>query len=175
MADKANVTIRRATAMDAPLLAAMGARTFYETFAADNTAENMAAYLASAFTPETLASELTDERAIFLIAEAGDAAAGYAKLLQGDPEPCVTGENPMELCRIYCETAWQGRGVGAALMRAAQETARTHGAQTLYLGVWEHNPRAIAFYDRWGFRAVGSHVFIVGDDPQTDIVMQVDL
>lgn len=87
MADKANVTIRRATPNDAALLTEMGARTFYESFAAQNTPENMASYLASAFTPEALAAELTDERAIFLIAEVDGAAAGYAKLLQGDPEP----------------------------------------------------------------------------------------
>lgn len=172
---KADVNIRRATAGDATLLSEMGARTFYESFAAQNNPEDMAAYLASAFTQEKLAGEVADERAIFLIAEVNGEAAGYAKVRASEPEPCVIGANPMELCRIYCETSWQGRGVGAALMQAARDAARSQGAQVLWLGVWEYNPRAIAFYERWGFRTVGSHVFVVGSDPQTDLIMQVDL
>ena len=81
----------------------------------------------------------------------------------------------MELCRIYCETAWQGCGVGSKLMQATHDQARAQGAETLWLGVWERNPRAIAFYERWGFRDVGSHIFVVGSDPQTDRIMQVTL
>jgi GNAT superfamily N-acetyltransferase len=175
MAGKVTIEIRRATANDASLLAEMGARTFYESFAAQNTEEDMAVYLESAFTVEKLAGELAEESAVFLIAEAPGQAVGYTKLQASEPDPCVRGERPMELCRIYCDSVWQGCGVGSLLMQAAHDLARSQGAKTLWLGVWERNPRAIAFYERWGFHDVGSHIFVVGSDPQTDRIMQVTL
>ncbi len=164
--------IRRATADDAGLLAALGARTFADTFAADNKPEDMAAYLAAAFSPEQQAAELADPRAIFLLAEVDGRAAGYAALRADDAPACVTGARPVELVRLYVTQEWLGRGVGEALMRECVGMALQAGHQTMWLGVWEHNQRAQAFYRKWGFQVVGGHVFQLGTDPQTDLLME---
>jgi GNAT superfamily N-acetyltransferase len=173
--EKANITIRYGNADDNELLAELGAQSFYETFAAYNTPENMAAFLAKGYNPQKQAAELTNSASIFLIAELEGVAAGYALLHRDSTEPCITGTKPIELRRIYTLQAWIGRGVGAALMQAAIAEAKARGHDTLWLGVWEKNERALTFYRRWGFVEVGSHLFVVGDDPQTDLLMQLVL
>jgi len=172
MIGKPDITVRRATLDDANLLSQLGARTFEETFAVDNTAENMAAYLASNFSLVQQTEELSDHASIFLIAEVGGAAAGYAKLHAGEPAESVEGTKPIELVRLYVAHTWLGSGVGAALMRACLDEARRAGYKTIWLGVWERNARAQAFYRKWDFRAVGEHVFQLGSDAQTDVLME---
>ena len=172
MIQKPDVTIRRAKADDAGLLAELGARTFSETFAADNTAENMAAYLASSFNLAQQTIELADPAATFLIAEVGRVAAGYAKLHAGKPAKEIEGAEPVELVRFYVSREWLGRGVGEALMSACVAEAREAGHETIWLGVWQRNPRAQAFYQKWNFRVVGEHAFQLGSDLQTDILME---
>ena len=165
-------TIRRATVADATLLADLGARTFYETFAADNTPENMAAYLATSFSREQQAAELTDPRATLLIVEINATAVGYAMLRSGETPKEVSGERPIELVRFYVSQEWHGRGIGEYLMQSCLEEARLRDYQTLWLGVWERNSRARAFYRKWNFHDVGEHVFQLGADLQNDILMQ---
>ena len=166
------VLVRPADASDAEILLALGARTFAETFAADNTAEDMDAYLSSAFSTARTAAELADKESTFFIAEVEGEAAGYAKLRSGAPPECVTGENPVELARLYVGEEWLGRGVGQALMQRCVDEARRAGARTMWLGVWERNWRAQAFYRKWGFRAVGEQVFLLGSDAQLDWLME---
>jgi len=175
LATGSKILIRRGKANDAALLAELGARTFSETFAPDNSPADMAAYLASAFSPAQQASELADATSLFLIAEANGVAAGYAMLRSGNVLDNVTGENPIELVRLYVSQESLGSGVGAALMRACMAEAEQRGYKTLWLGVWEHNARAQAFYRKWNFSEIGTHVFQLGDDPQTDILMQLIL
>ena len=164
--------IRHATIEDAELLAELGARTFCETFAAANSPEDMTAYLASSFGPALQATELADPDSLFLIAEVAGVAAGYAKLKPGDPPSGVTDQKPIELVRLYVSQEWLGRGVGAALMLACIHQAGRKGYRTLWLGVWEHNDRAQAFYRQWKFRDVGRHIFQLGADAQTDLLME---
>lgn len=166
-----DLTIRRANSDDAELLAEFGARTFSEAFAADNSPEHMAAYIAAAFNLAQQTSELSDPSSTFLIAEVGERTAGYAKLHAGEPEEGVEGSKPVELVRLYVAHDWLGRGVGEALMRACIDEARRAGHETIWLGVWERNARAQAFYRKWNFRAVGEHVFHLGSDAQRDILM----
>lgn len=166
------VYVRYATAADAALLAEIGAKTFYDTFAADNTPENMAAYLGESFGADIQAAELSDPSNCFLIAEKDGAAVGYAKLHFGEAPACVGDPHAVELQRIYVLNDWIGHGIGAALMQSCVREAASRGHTTLWLGVWEHNPRAIAFYQKWGFEQAGAHVFQLGDDPQTDLVMR---
>ena len=97
--------------------------------------------------------------------------AGYAQLRSGLAPTCVTGELPVELWRFYIAQAWHGRGVAQALMRRVESEAYRRGARTLWLGVWERNERAKAFYHKNGFSDVGSHVFMVGTDAQTDRIL----
>ena len=166
------LTIRRGAAEDAGLLAELGARTFSEAFAADNTLEDMAAYLASAFSPAQQAAELADPHCLFQIAETNGVAVGYAMLRSGNAPNGVTGEKPIELVRLYVSRESLGSGAGAALMQACIDEAKQRDYETLWLGVWEHNHRARAFYRKWNFIEVGKHVFQLGNDPQTDILMQ---
>jgi diamine N-acetyltransferase len=165
------LTIRRATANDAGLLADLGARTFFDAFAAENSPDDMAAYLAAAFNAAQLTVEVADSAALFLLAEIAGGAVGYAKLSAGAPVAGIEGAKPIELVRLYVVQAWLGRGVGAALMRACLDAARQAGHDTLWLGVWERNGRAQAFYRTWAFRVIGTQVFHLGSDAQTDILM----
>ena len=165
-------TIRPGTLEDAALLSELGARTFSETFASDNTPEDLAAYMAASFTVAQQTAELKDPASIFLIAEVDGRAAGYARLHNGEPEKGVEGAKPIELVRLYVSREWLGRGIGAQLMRACIDEARQAGHETIWLGVWEGNPRAQAFYRKWNFRPVGEHIFRLGSDLQRDILME---
>ncbi len=170
-----NLIIRRGMPDDAALLAELGARTFAETFAGDNTPENMAAYLASAFNREQQAAELADPHCSFQIAEIDGVAVGYALLRSGDVEFGVVGNKPIELVRLYVSQENLGSGVGAVLMQACIDESQQENYETLWLGVWEHNTRAQAFYRKWNFVEMGTHVFHLGDESQTDILMQLSI
>jgi GNAT superfamily N-acetyltransferase len=172
MSQNPDLTIRHAGPEDAGLLADLGARTFSEAFAADNSPEDMAAYLAASFSPARQTAELNDPASTFFIAEVGGLAAGYAQLHAGEPAEGVEGARPVELVRLYVLREWLGRGVGEALMRACVDGARVAGHETIWLGVWERNGRAQAFYRKWDFRPVGEHFFQLGSDQQRDILME---
>ncbi len=113
--------------------------------------------------------ELGDSANTFIIAEDDGQFAGYAQLRLGTPPRCVTGERPVEVGRLYAVDP--GGGVGSELMSACLELAARDSRDTIWLGVWERNQKAIAFYERWGFAVVGTHEFILGSDPQVDRVM----
>ena len=169
-----DLTIRRATVGDAATVAEIAARTFHNTFAAQNSAEDMAAHLAREYGEAQQRSEIEDPNGITLLAEHQGEAIGYAQIRRGKSVECVNGPSPVEIARFYVVQGWHGRGVAQALMDAAKSAAATLGAQTLWLGVWERNHRAIAFYEKCGFRDCGSKPFIVGSDLQTDRVMVCD-
>lgn len=166
--------IRAALPTDDGALAALGARTFRATFGAQNTTQDMDAYVRAAFAREQMAAELADPDNHYLLAFAADAEPpiGYAKWRVGVIEPAVRGRRPVELQQLYVDPAAIGCGVGAALMRACLTATAAGGHDTLWLGVWERNARALAFYRRWGFAEVGEHVFRLGNDDQRDILMQ---
>lgn len=167
-----DVTIRRGTRADAGLLSELGARTFSETFAADNTPEDLAAYMATSFNVQLQTAQLEDPASIFLIAEVNGNAAGYARLLDREPAKGIEGSKPVELVRLYVLREWLGRGIGEQLMRACIDAARQAGHETIWLGVWERNARAQAFYRKWDFRTVGEHIFPLGADLQRDLLME---
>lgn len=172
MHDAAVLKIRRATSEDAVALAAFGARTFYETFAADNTPEDMARHLASAWSPSLQRAEIDDPQFDTLLAiDDGGSFAGFAQLQAERAPTCVATHRPVELKRFYIDKPWQGRGLARELMSAVEREARARGARELWLGVWERNERAQAFYRKCGFHPVGTQIFVVGGDPQTDKVM----
>jgi diamine N-acetyltransferase len=164
--------IRHATSADNILLADLGRQTFYETFAADNTPADMAAYLAASFSPDKQAAELADPVSTFLIAEGNDIAIGYARLKAGQSAAGVTGRRPIEIVRLYARKNWLGQGVGAQLMQACLDEATKQGCDTIWLDVWEQNERARAFYCKWGFVEVGTQLFQLGSDLQHDLILQ---
>ena len=168
---EAAIIIRHATPSDAGMLSDLGARTFSEAFARENTLANLDAHLRNSFSPEIQHRELSRADTIFLIAEADGQPVGYAQLLFNSREQGLEASHPMEIRRIYVLQESVGIGVGSELMSASLNEARQHACDIVWLGVWEKNQRAIDFYKKWGFREVGSHIFLLGDDPQTDLIM----
>ena len=163
--------IRQATVADAAVLAEFGARTFRDTFAKDNTPEDMDRHLAATWHPDLQRAEIQDESLDTLLAWSGNALAGFAQVRDRHGPECVPTRQPIELKRFYVDMPWQGRGLARALMNAVETRARARGGRELWLGVWERNERAQAFYRKCGFEKVGTQIFIVGLDPQTDHVM----
>jgi diamine N-acetyltransferase len=167
-----SLTIRRAGPADAAWLAELGERTFRETYAAHNTADDMESYVAAHFGVHRQAAELRDAAKLTLVAEEDGRAAGYVQLARGAVPASVAGTAPMEVTRFYVDRPWHGRGVAQHLMAAAESAASAEGARTLWLGVWERNERAIAFYRKCGFRDAGTQVFTLGRDRQRDLVLE---
>jgi diamine N-acetyltransferase len=166
------LSVRYATGADRYLLAEAGRRLFEAAFAQDNRAEDMQAYLEQAFSPEIQASELADPAAVTFVAVIEGNFAGYARLKEGRPGVEIGGMRPVELVRIYAEREYMGHGIGSALMQFSLEECARRGWDTIWLGVWERNPRAIRFYEKWGFLVAGQQIFKLGKDLQTDLVMQ---
>jgi GNAT superfamily N-acetyltransferase len=169
------ISIRCATINDNELLAGAGRRLFATAFGAQNKPEDLAAYLAKSFSPQIQADELADPASVTLIAESEGAFAGYARLKVGQPLLAIPGQHPVELVRIYSERKYIGQGVGSALMQACFDKAAQRGCDVVWLGVWEQNPRAIRFYERWGFVRAGTQIFKLGEDFQIDYVMYLKL
>ena len=173
--DEARVTdagfsIRQATPDDAPALAAAARQFFRDTFGPANRPQDMEHYLAHAFSETQQRAELTEPAARILVATGGSGEiVGYVHLRLGAAPPASSAApagHPAEIARLYADRRWHGRGLGAALMDAALATARQWGAKLLWLGVWEQNPRAIAFYAKHGFVDVGEQEFLLGSDRQ---------
>lgn len=167
----APLRFRRATAGDAGALSTFARRVFDETFGPDNDPDDMAMYGDRAFTGAAQAAELADPARVCLVGEQDGEIAGYVLLHVGAEHPAVSGPRPVEIERFYVDGRWHGTGVAGALMDLVFDSARSLGCETIWLGVWERNPRAIRFYARRGFVDVGSHGFQLGTDLQTDRVM----
>ena len=163
--------IRPATVADAAELAELGERSFRETFAADNRPEDIEAYVTVTYSLAKQRSDLLDPDRTTLLVHADDRLIAYAQLRDGAVPDAVAGPSPIELLRFYVDRPWHGQGIAQRLMDAVIDTARGRGAGTLWLAVWEFNPRAVAFYAKCGFRDVGSKPFVLGSDHQTDRVM----
>jgi ribosomal protein S18 acetylase RimI-like enzyme len=170
-----SLTIRLATASDAAVIADLSRTTFYESFIAANTKEDMDKFMNEVFTREGLIKEVGAPGNIFILAEDGHEVVGYARLREGNRPPELGDANTLEIARIYAATNSIGKGVGKALMEKSLAIARELKKDIVWLGVWEHNQRAIDFYTKWGFEKFGTHIFQLGDDPQTDWLMKKSL
>lgn len=165
------ITIRQALPEDANLLAALGARTFATTFGLQNTPEDMEAYLEKAFAPDVMLAELNNSGNVFFLAFYENEPVGYIKLRQGKLPTCVTGPKPIELERIYVVTEYAGKGIGGLLKGQSLSTAHNLGFETIWLGVWKENDKALQVYFRWGFKIVGEQTFVLGEDVQFDWIL----
>ncbi len=165
------LTIRRATAADAPVVAELALRTFMDAFAADSDPHDMALHTARAYGVPQQSAEIAHPGITTLVAEAGGRPAAYAQIRRGTPAPCVPDADAVEIARFYVDQAWHGRGIAQRLMNAALTQAREMGARTVWLMVYEHNPRALAFYTKEGFRPVGRHGFLFGNSLELDHVL----
>lgn len=162
------VSFRRAAPADAEAYSHFSRRIAIETFAADNNPDDFRLYLDQTFSPERQDLEMQDPGTTVLLGEHEGRVAAYAYLRLHPAPEVVPGAKPMEVARFYVDTPWHGRGVAWELMGEVVRKAEEVGADTLWLGVWERNDRAQAFYHRCGFEDKGSHVFMVGRDAQTD-------
>jgi ribosomal protein S18 acetylase RimI-like enzyme len=171
-----NVSIRVATAQDASLIASLSRETFYNAFAPANTKQDMDIFMSEVFTHEKLIAELYLPDNIFLLAYADENVAGYARLRdKAIPEISLQTENVIEIARIYAVTSETGKGIGTVLMNECIRIAKEKKRKFIWLGVWEHNEKAIRFYQRFGFTKFGVHNFLLGNDLQCDWLMMLQL
>ena len=168
-----NILLKRVYPEDLAQLQQIGRQTFLETFAASNTEENMTHYLSEGFSTEKLSTELHDAHSEFYFAILGEKVIGYLKVNFGPSQTDVKDDKSLEIERIYVLKEFLGKKVGQMLFDKAIQIAKQQDADYVWLGVWEHNPRAIQFYKKNGFVEFDRHIFLLGNDAQTDIMMKL--
>ncbi len=164
--------IVQASLKDLPVLQDLGRQTFYETFAPNNTEEQIQQYLTESFAEEKLNRELNHPDSLFFIAWEGENAVGYLKVNSGKAQTELQDENSLEIERIYVKSSHHGKKVGQLLYKKALETAVELEKKYLWLGVWEKNHRAVSFYKKNGFEEFGKHIFRLANEEQTDLMMK---
>ena len=169
------IQLIQATINDLETVRQIGIDTFYESFASVNTEENMAHYLKTGFSVEKVASELSNADSEFHLAYDGDQLVGYLKVNHGPAQSELKDDTALEIERIYVLRAWQGQKVGQLFYNKAIDISRERRYAYVWLGVWEENENAIGFYKRNGFVEFDKHLFTLGDDIQTDIMMRKEL
>ena len=169
------ITIVKATLEDLETIQLIGRETFFETFAPFNTAEDMRTYLEESFNDKRIQTELSNQDSLFFIAWEGGNAIGYLKLNSGKAQTELQDESSLEIERIYVKSIYHGKKVGQLLYEKALEVAKFQEKSSIWLGVWEENPKAIRFYRKNGFVPFDKHIFRMGEDEQTDILMKKDL
>lgn len=167
------ITITQVTLNDLAQLQEIGIQTFYETFKDDNSAEDMQDYLEKSFNLDKLKSEVENEYSQFYFAVFENQVVAYLKVNFGQAQTDLQDPKALELERIYVLKEFLGKKVGQLLQEKAIEIAKEHHLDYIWLGVWEHNPRAIQFYKKNGFVEFSKHIFKVGNDEQTDIMMKL--
>lgn len=167
-----DIKIREVKSDDIHLVQEIGKRTFKETFEASNSAENMQEYLDNSFSISKLENELSDQNSLFYFALFNEKVVGYLKVNWGESQTENSDQNALEIERIYVLKEFHGKKVGQVLYEKAIEISVQKGVEFIWLGVWEENPRAIRFYKKNGFTEFDKHVFQLGDDKQTDIMMK---
>ena len=160
------------TVSDVSILRGIARDTFIETFSEANKAEDMERYLTENFSEEQLARELSNPDSFFYVAEVNGHVVGYLKLNTARAQTEPQAADALEIERIYVLGSYHGGGVGQALYHHAMSVAEDRKASYVWLGVWEHNHRALRFSEKHGFIAFGTHIFQLGNDQQTDILMK---
>ena len=160
---------------DLPLLQEISKRTFCDSFAAMNTAENMKFHLDNHFTEDKLTSEILNPDSTFFFAVHEGAPVGYLKLNQTSAQTVLPNDQAVEIERIYVDRLFKGSGIGKTFISKAEEFANASRAKYLWLGVWENNEQAIRFYEKNGFVKFSKHIFKLGDDDQTDLLLKKTL
>ncbi|MCC7027909.1 MAG: GNAT family N-acetyltransferase [Saprospiraceae bacterium] len=170
-----DIDIKKVTLDNIDQLQKLSRQTFFESFSPGNTKENIQKYLDEAFSVSRLTDELNDSNAAFYFAILEDQVIGYLKLNFGSSQTELQGDRAVEIERIYVLQAFQEKSVGQALFGKAIEIARQKGADYVWLGVWEENLKAINFYIKNGFVVFDKHLFKLGNDEQTDLMMKLEL
>ncbi|MBV6643700.1 MAG: GNAT family N-acetyltransferase [Cyclobacteriaceae bacterium] len=169
------MNIKKVKIQDVEKLREIGKLTFAETFSSENSEADMKEYLENGFSIEKLTAELTDQNAEFYFAELDGKTIGYLKVNVGQSQTEIKDKNALEIERIYVLKEFHGKKVGQILYGKAIELAKEKNVEYVWLGVWEQNPRAIRFYEKNGFVAFDKHIFRLGNDEQTDIMMKLKI
>ena len=169
------IEIRKAVLSDLELLQIIGKQTFTETFAAVNSPENLSNYIALNFNVDQLTKELTNPESSFYFATLDTTIIGYLKINFGNAQTELMDQHAMEIHRIYVLQEYQGKKVGQLLIDYVLETVRQSQVKYIWLGVWEENYRALGFYAKNGFVAFDKHIFTLGDDIQTDLLLKLQI
>ncbi|MDP4567022.1 MULTISPECIES: GNAT family N-acetyltransferase [Bacillus] len=149
----------------------IGINTFKETFLDQNKVEHIEAYVKTAFHLNQLLKELQHPSSQFYFVQVNGEVAGYLKINMNDAQSEEMGDDALEIERIYIKQSFQKQGLGKYLIDQAIEIAKNHLKRDVWLGVWEHNRAAIAFYQKLGFVQTGVHAFLMGDEEQMDFIM----
>ena len=169
------VNIKKCNLEDLQTLQEVSIETFYETFKDQNSPENMKAYLEKAFNLTQLENEVTNPSSQFFFVYYQNEVAGYLKLNANDAQSEEMGDDSLEVERIYLKKQFQKHGLGKHLLNKAIEIAMEQNKKNIWLGVWEKNKNAIAFYQKMGFVQTGTHTFQMGDEEQLDFIMTKSL
>jgi len=164
-------TIKKGMFEDLGLLQEVGIETYYDTFKDHNSPENMTAYLDKAFDLKQLEKELTNPCSEFYLIYSNEEPAGYLKVNVDEAQTEAMGADSLEVERLYIRRKFHKQGLGKHLMNKAIEIATEQGKGKVWLGVWENNENALAFYTKLGFVQTGAHSFYMGDDEQLDWIM----
>ncbi|MGP4062466.1 GNAT family N-acetyltransferase [Halobacillus sp. H74] len=166
-----NITLKRCTMEDSHKLQKIGRETFMETYEEQNSPENIKNYLEEAFNLRQVEKELSTYFSQFFFVSFNDEVAGYLKVNTGEAQTEEMDDDSLEIERIYIIKKFQKQGLGKYLFNKAMDTAMEQNKKKVWLGVWEKNENAIAFYKKMGFVQTGTHSFIIGDEEQTDLIM----
>lgn len=167
--------IKAANISDLQILCDLGSKTFYDTYVAYNTAEDMQAHLQENFSESATKTQFLDPNIQFLLIWDLEKVIGYVKLSRKIQLDELRHEQAVEIARFYIEKAYFGKGIAQNLMQACIEFAREQGYNTIWLGVWKQNPRAIRFYQKCGFEIFSEQIFYLGKDAQLDFLMKKSL
>ncbi len=169
------IEINKATIADLEIIQKISTKTFRETFSEVNSAENMANYIQENLNPEKITSEINNPESVFYIASLEKEIIGYMKLNFGEAQTEKQEGNNLEIQRIYVLQAFHGKRIGQLLLDETIKIAKEMAVNSVWLGVWEENDRAIQFYSKNGFVEFDQHIFVLGDDVQTDLLMQLKI
>jgi diamine N-acetyltransferase len=169
------IKIEKVSLKEIDQLQKIGRETFQETFSESNSEENMKNYLEEGFSNEKLTTELSDQNSEFFFATVDEEVIGYLKINFGTSQTELKDSKALEIERIYVSKDFHGKNVGQLLYDKAMQIANQKNVDYVWLGVWEENPRAISFYKKNGFVEFDKHIFKLGDDEQTDIMMKLKL
>lgn len=169
------IRIKKVSVEDIESLQKIGKQTFFETFSGSNTHEDMIKYLEESFNIDKLTDEIENTFSAFFFALIDNDVVGYLKLNTGDSQTEMRDRKSLEIERIYVLNNYQGKRVGQLLYEKAIQVAKELDVEYVWLGVWENNPKAIRFYKKNGFVEFDKHIFKLGNDEQTDIMMKLSL
>lgn len=169
------IKIQKAEKADLPTLSAISSKTFYDSYADKNTHEDIEAYVKSSFNEDKLRYEMNNPNSQFWLAIRNGDILGYLKVNFGDAQSDLNDNAALEVERVYVIEQFQGYKIGYSLMKKAFDIAKEAGLNYIWLGVWEKNEKAIRFYERVGYKKMGEHTFMLGSDPQKDVLMRLDL